>query len=193
MIKMTIDKDLEFSWKHKLYNAIPVRIDGDEYIVVNIEPTNGDEYAVDLVKTCGPAILDKDQIIADLDRSYLNRRGKRMQDTVAARLGDEKRNAEILRLNRSRRARNYQLEKALMSTYYAQFDNCMGFDKALASLKRGAKIWRSCWDSRYWKEYNGGIKEYYEQYIGDELHVSERSIVPDDDDLMATDWMTREE
>lgn len=192
MIKITIDKGLKHVWKKKMYNGTLVRIDGDDYMVVDIEPLNDDKFIVELNRTYSSVISGEDKVVVRMDRKYLNHRGKQMQKATAIRLRDEEHDEELIQLARSQAARNYQLRKILMKSY-VDFKGRMEFGKALVSLKNGAEIQRLGWSDRYWKECNGGIKEYYERHVGDKFHVSERSIVPDDDDLMATDWLVREE
>lgn len=191
MISVTIDKGLKHVWKKKMYNGTLVRIDGDDYMVVDIEPLNDDKFIVELDRTYSSVISDEDKVVVRMDRKYLNHRGKQMQKAKAIRLRDNEHDEELMQIARSQAVRNCQLRKALMSTF-VDFKGRMGFDEALALLKKGAKIQRLGWSDRFWKECKGGIKEYY-VYHGEEYRIVERGIVPDDDDLMATDWLVREE
>lgn len=114
MISVTIDKELEPEWSQKQYDGSLVHINDDDYMVADVEKLDNGDYKAELIEVYNSRIKKEDQVIAGLDRSFLNRHGKRMQDEVAARLRNAERNEKILEIIRLQCARKYQLQKGLI-------------------------------------------------------------------------------
>lgn len=195
MVKyVLLDCDEGIEWKSNMDDGSVVNIENKNYVVTDVQRsrsipgTDGFGYVASVELDPCEHTDEKMKHLCKVDNCLLNRRGKKLKESS---VHDENALEPMYSAYRRQFVQTVKFIAAPRIKIFAADDtqkykqHGIGYATWVLGFCQGIRVQRKSWGPRFWMNTKHGVREFY---IQDDGSLSERTILPDAEDLMADDW-----